>query len=273
MGTFTGFMARSNSKTDLTLYNHECIKCFLTVLPVSFSNNLIFYSVYHSKMRLLSLAFLAATTILPFPLLGLGLIYFVGRCLIVAARIPTSTQHATAILLAFMLYLTIGVTPVPTGSPLAHRETLVKGGYDPRIEFMPEAKGLWDITDAGERELELQRLAALLRDRDLEEGKKAKSENEEEDEGYASATGFGAMTTITVYDCLDHKTSHTPIDLHSPEFCDVRETSYDKPVNVTIQVLQSGGDVIIDGYSCKFTKSTQIARCGYESFGGCLQAF
>ena len=174
-----------------------------------------------------------------------------------------SRKSAVLALLLFIMNLLAMAHSAPSVAD-EHRSEILKAGHDPGILTLPEAVNLFDIKDPSLRELEMAKLEVILRGRKTASGENQTGENFISPSYDNHGLEPGTVTSILVYDCLDRRTSHTPIDLHTSEMCEVQETNYRDPVNLTIQVMQSGGSTTIEGFSCLFTLSTTIHRCGFD---------
>ena len=120
---------------------------------------------------------------------------------------------------------------------------------------MPEATLLKGVSDPHDRSVLEVQLRALKEER--------KRKNLLEKHG--QSTVIRDRDSFTVYDCADEKAVHRPISLLEPESCSEVQLTHRKPLNVTIQVLQTGSSVRVPAYRCALSITREVSRCGYDS--------
>ena len=157
-----------------------------------------------------------------------------------------------ALLLATMLCLTQGATTTAVGSGSNHLAP-------PQLKHpadslnMPEDVLLNDIDDEQDR---LVMVAQLKNLRDARRKKKILDD---------TTTPVLTRDTFSVYDCGAPDAVHRPISLLEPDSCTEIELTHTSPVEVSIQVLQTGSALTITAYRCSLTISREVSRCGFDS--------
>jgi hypothetical protein len=68
---------------------------------------------------------------------------------------------------------------------------------------------------------------------------------------------------IRVYDCAHENVSITELDLLQPADCPTIAWDFSEPENVTLQLLQTDGNVTITAVQCLITISADVTYCGY----------
>jgi hypothetical protein len=68
---------------------------------------------------------------------------------------------------------------------------------------------------------------------------------------------------IRVYDCAHENVTITELDLLQPADCPTIAWDFSEPENVTVQLLQTDGDVTITAIQCLITITADVTYCGY----------
>jgi hypothetical protein len=68
---------------------------------------------------------------------------------------------------------------------------------------------------------------------------------------------------IRVYDCAHENVTITELDLLQPADCPTIAWDFSEPENVTVQLLQTDGNVTITAIQCLITISADVTYCGY----------
>jgi hypothetical protein len=71
---------------------------------------------------------------------------------------------------------------------------------------------------------------------------------------------------IRVYDCAHENVSITELDLLQPADCPTIAWDFSEPENITLQLLQTDGDVTITAVQCLITISADVTYCGYTDY-------
>ena len=71
--------------------------------------------------------------------------------------------------------------------------------------------------------------------------------------------------TFSVYDCGAPDAVHRPVSLLEPDSCSDIALTHGDPVNISVQVLQTGAALTVTAYRCSLTISREVTRCGFDS--------
>ena len=129
-------------------------------------------------------------------------------------------------------------------------ERSTRSTLDEELRAMPEAALLDNVYDEKERAVLESQLRALHKER------KRKRLLEKPN------VKLPARDHFTVYDCTSDDAVHKPLSLLEPESCGEIELTHRSPVNVTVQVLQTGSRISVTAFRCSLTMSREVTRCG-----------
>ena len=88
---------------------------------------------------------------------------------------------------------------------------------------------------------------------------------EEPKQGTAAlGSGSHEVSRVSVFDCGDHRTKQEVVDLTQPEPCNVAETLYAEPVNVSIQIVQEDLSTPVAAWWCYLEVHRVAYVCGFD---------
>ena len=119
---------------------------------------------------------------------------------------------------------------------------------------MPEASLLEGIQDDHDRSV----MEAQLKTLQDEQHRRRQAQK-------ANSVSSITRDTFTVYDCSHSDSVHRPILLLEPDECSDIELTHWAPVNVSVQVVETGSSILVTAYKCLLTVSREVSRCGFDS--------
>ena len=132
-------------------------------------------------------------------------------------------------------------------------EKSTRSTLDEELRMMPEAVLLDNVHDEKERAVLESQLRALNKER------KRKRLIDK------PTIKLPMRDHFTVYDCTSEEAVHKPLSLLEPESCAEIELTHRDPVNVTVQVLQTGSRISVTAYRCSLTMTREVTRCGFDN--------
>lgn len=140
-------------------------------------------------------------------------------------------------------------TRIKTGA----KEVTLTPSKRPMDKLMPEDVLLNDIQDNQERlrmETQLDQLREARRKKNIVD---------------SNMPTILSKDTFSVYDCGAPDAVHRPVSLLEPDSCSDIALTHGDPVNVSVQVLQTGAALTVTAYRCSLTISREVSRCGFDS--------